>query len=309
MDADKFPLGPRQCIRPVHSQWSYRDQDGKAVRGIVLAYKKEEITLDAANFHRALSLVGYGAAPDDARPLMTGLFMEVKNGQLFLTTADDSRQCHMAVPVTGSWSSAALPPARSVIGAFRKVPKNGELTISIESAQSKSLDDDDLTKWTGPYLFFRAGPLEVVSMLIKGRYPNVRSFIPTSREMTTVTLPAASLQKALAAVRAIASASSNMVLLHVSNGITIQARCDGMDRSMVVEAKADTSGQDIEVIYHWKHLHDVVAASPKSTITLRIAGGSLIGTIEMLEVPGFLSAFMPMHLNKKGWFLDPDKRE
>lgn len=309
VDAHDFPLGPRSCIQPVHSQWSYLDQGGKVEKGIVLAYKKEEITLNVADFHRALSLVGYGASTDNSRPVMTGLYMEAKNSQLFLTTADNSRLCHMAVPATGSWSGAALPPAKSVIRAFKKAPRNGELTISVECAQSKSLDDDNLTKWTGPYLFFRVGPLEIVSLLIKGSYPNVRSLIPKSGEMITATLSAESLQRALAAVKAIASASSNMVLLRFNNGITIKARRDGMDRPMVIAVKADTSGKDLEVIYHWKHLNDVLAVSPKSTITLRVASFGKVGTIELTDVPGFLTVFWPMHLNANRWFLDPGENE
>ncbi len=131
--------------------------------------------IPAEDFRSALSQVVFAVASNESRPELTGVFLRFEKGEtegrLTLAATDSYRLAERTIPVTSPVEdefsiiipSKTLIEVSRVLSVFRddvECPPSIELTVSDSQA------------------VFSYGPVELISRIIEGNYPDYRQIIP-----------------------------------------------------------------------------------------------------------------------------------
>jgi DNA polymerase-3 subunit beta len=134
--------------------------------------KGESWKMDAQNFKQALQQVVVAASNDDARPVLTGVYFNSHEEQLYAVATDSYRLTERHLIPTKK-DINLLIPATAIQDLLRLIADfSGEVVITYDDQQ----------------VLFKIGDIELVARLIEGKYPDYKQLIPT-KFTTTITLP------------------------------------------------------------------------------------------------------------------------
>lgn len=130
-----------------------------------------EWSLSSALFKKALQQVIFAASNDESRPVLTGVYLHVTDGQLYMASTDSYRLAEKNLGANKNEISL-LVPATAMHDLLRIIgDDDGELRVTHNDQQ----------------VLFRVGDIELLARLVEGNYPPYRKLIP-SDFTTEVTL-------------------------------------------------------------------------------------------------------------------------
>jgi DNA polymerase III subunit beta len=122
----------------------------------------KEWVLPAKESKKALQQVIVAASSDDARPVLTGVYLHSFEGSLYAVATDSYRLAEKRLTTTKDEVSL-LVPATAVSDLLRIIPdQEADLFVSYDEQQ----------------VLFKSGDVELVTRLIEGAYPDYRKLIP-----------------------------------------------------------------------------------------------------------------------------------
>lgn len=126
--------------------------------------------IGAADFKQAVSQTIITAGTDSTRPILTGVYWHVADGNVYLAATDGYRLSERnLMPAEGNL--AAIIPASTLQEVLR--------TLTDDIDEIEMLFDETQVR-------FRMNTVEVTSRLIDGKYPDYRQLIPASSESSVV---------------------------------------------------------------------------------------------------------------------------
>ena len=123
----------------------------------------------ATIFKKGLQQVVLAASSDEARPVLTGVFLHTHEGELYMVATDSYRLAERALQKSKNEDVSLLVPGSALQDMLR---------ILGDGDESVTLTHDD------QQVLFQVGEVELVSRLIEGSYPDYRKLIPASFEVT-----------------------------------------------------------------------------------------------------------------------------
>lgn len=127
-------------------------------------------SLPAPILKKSLQQVVLAASNDEARPILTGVFMHTHEGKLYMAATDSYRLAEkMLMPNADDIS--LLVPVSAMQDLLRIV---------------SDVEDDVQVTHDDQQVLFRVGDVELVARLIEGKYPPYRNLIPSSFNTTAV---------------------------------------------------------------------------------------------------------------------------
>jgi len=117
---------------------------------------------------KAVEQTQMAASTDEARPVLTGVLVQVQQGNLTLAATDGHRLAVRKLPASGGaeLDASLIVPARALAELSRVLKgEPGQVEIIISKARNQ--------------IFFKAGNSELTSRLIDGKYPNYSQVIPS----------------------------------------------------------------------------------------------------------------------------------
>lgn len=127
--------------------------------------------LPAQDFKRAIQQTVIVASHDDTRPVLTGAFWHVFEGNLYIAATDGYRLAERRLQKHAGDDHAAIIPASTLQDVVRVMRDDME-TIKI-------LFDDNQVR-------FLLGAIDITSKLIDGKFPDYRQLIPTTSDISAV---------------------------------------------------------------------------------------------------------------------------
>lgn len=120
------------------------------------------ITIQGSELKRALQQVAFAASGDEARPVLTGVFLHSTEGKLHIAATDSYRLAAKTLRETSEDISLLIP-----VSAMQDVLRilgdyDGEVVITYNDQQ----------------VLFSIGDVELVARLIEGKYPDYWKLIP-----------------------------------------------------------------------------------------------------------------------------------
>lgn len=126
--------------------------------------------IPASSLKKGLQQVLVAASSDEARPVLTGLYLHTNEGKLYMAATDSYRLAEKEVIKT-SEDISLLIPASALQDLLRLL---GEKEEDVEVTH----DDQQV--------LFKISEVELVTRLIEGSYPDYRKLIPSEFETTAV---------------------------------------------------------------------------------------------------------------------------
>lgn len=150
---------------------------------------------------KALQQVVLAASSDEARPVLTAVYLHTSNGKLYMAATDSYRLAEKELmPMTEDVN--LLVPVSAMQEVLRIVSDfEGDVVITNDGQQ----------------ILFQAGDVELVARLIEGKYPPYQNLIPKSFT-TSVTLKKADLVNITKVSSLFARESAGSITINVDEG-------------------------------------------------------------------------------------------
>jgi len=234
----------------------------------------------------AINQVGFAAASEESRPVLTGVHAEFEGEQLTLAAADGFRlavrKVSLAKPV--DTKIAIIIPARSLAELNRLISEQEEpLELTVNSQKSQVL--------------FRLRNVEMVSQLIQGTFPNYSQLIPKSYS-TRAVIKLSEFLRATKSASIFARDGSGIVRLQImpkdgKGKIAISARAEEIGDNLG-EVDATVEGEEAKIAFNSKYLMDVLGVIAKEEVALETTTSSSPGVIRPVGDESYIHIVMPM---------------
>jgi DNA polymerase III subunit beta len=236
------------------------------------------ITVDAAEFKKALSQVVFAASSDDARPVLTGVYFHNHNGEITVAATDSYRL-----------AEKQLTKNKEPINFL--VPSNAAsdlLRIISDSVKEIKITHDD------QQVRFEVGDITLVARLIEGNYPDYRKLIPM-KFATVAKLKRSDFINIAKVSSLFARESAGSITVHVDsdeNVVSINAVASQLgENTAKADAKVTGSG---EVTLNSRYLIDALNAFNTDDVEFCFNGKLEPCILRSSEDPKYLHLIMPL---------------
>ncbi|MBW3643918.1 MAG: DNA polymerase III subunit beta [Actinobacteria bacterium] len=251
----------------------------------------DEVTLDAGALVEALRQVVPAASHDDARPILTGVYMTAEADGLRLVATDSYR-----LAVRDLSGVSVLAEGQSVLVPSRAL---GELARLLGDAGEVSLrlGERDATFEAGE---FAAGGgsgtgTRLTTRLIEGQFPNYRQLIPES-SANRLTVGREPLLDALRRVKLLAREATPVRLSLGPDGVELSAVTQDVGQAEEgIDAKYE--GAEMVIAFNPEYLADGVEAVEGDEVSLETTDALKPAVVRSVERGDYLYLLMPVRVS------------
>src|SRR6059036_2712412 len=237
------------------------------------------VKVNARELAEGVAQVARAASRDEARPILTGVLLEVSREGLTMAATDSYRLAMRELRATAEGEAKTLVPERALseVGRAAAGEEKGDAELLIDQGQ----------------VGFRVGGLTLTSRLIEGEFPNYRQLLPEGYENRL----SASRQQLLDAVRRVgllARESSPVKMEFNALGVRLSSSSPDLGEAVeVVEAKYE--GEDLTAAFNPNYLVDGLTGITGDQVEIEVRDG-LKPAVLRGEGDSFLYLVMPVRL-------------
>jgi len=292
-DQVEMALNVRTQTLNVHSGTSNTDIkgiDAQEFPPLPLPDLSDGIQLNVADLKEMIQQVAFAASTDEARPVLTGVQMNVFENKLTLSAADgfrlSIRKAILSSPASRPIS--AIIPARALIELAR-ISADSEETVTMVLPPGRG------------QVIFRTKDTELTSQLIEGAFPDLEQVIPRAHKTRTIASTAA-LLKACKQAEIFAREGTHIARIHILPGedmepgsveISGQSEETGFNQTNV---DATIEGPEILIAFNVRYLREVLDVVKTPNVVIETTSDNSPGVIKPVGDEDFLHVIMPMHL-------------
>ena len=216
----------------------------------------QPFSIPAARLRSALQQTVLAASSDEARQVLTGVYMHTHEGNLYFAATDSYRLAEKNVAPNSS-EFGLLVPASALQEVLRVVPdEQTEVSISYDEGQ----------------VMFEYDDIRIISRLVDGNYPNYRQLIPPASDID-FTIARDDFINITKVSSLFARESAGSITIHVSEEsqiVSIRSIASQVgENTSEAEAKVNGSG---EVTLNSRYLLDALSAFDSKEVNFRFSG-------------------------------------
>lgn len=251
------------------------------------------IQINVADLKEMIQQVVFAASNDEARPILTGVLITLRDNQITMAAADgfrlSVRKAELSSPVSRPVS--AVVPGRALTELAR-VSTDGDKLVTMILPPGRG------------QVIFRLKDVELVSQLIEGSFPDYEQIIPR-RFDTRAVLSTAAFLKASKQAEIFAREGTHIARIHINPGgelqpgtVEISGQSDetGSNQNVV---DASIEGNPLLIAFNVRFMREVLEVIKTPNVSLEVTTDTSPGVIRPVSGPGddnFLHVIMPMHL-------------
>ncbi len=249
------------------------------------------IQINVADLKEMIQQVAFAASTDDARPILTGVQVNLTGNRITLSAADGFRLSVRHAELSSSVLNpiSAVIPARALVELSR-IATDGEQAVTMILPPGRG------------QVIFRTRDAELVSQLIDGTFPDLVQLIPKSYR-TRVLLSTTSFLKACKQAEIFAREGSRIARLNVQAGgemqpgtveITGQSEETGHNQTMI---DASVEGNSQLIAFNVRFLREVLDVIKTPNVALETNSDTSPGVVRPVGEENFVHVIMPMHVS------------
>ncbi len=234
--------------------------------------------ISSSKLKKAIQQVVVAASGDEARPVLTAVFLHTNQGDLFLVSTDSYRLAEKKVaPIKNDIS--LLIPATALQDLLR---------IIGDSEEEIEVTHDD------QQVLFKVGDVELVTRLIDGKYPDYKKLIPTKFAVSAI-LPRTELANITKVSSLFARESAGSVTLEVDptkNQIGIRSVASQLGEN-IATAEAQIVGEGA-ITLNSRYILDALAVIGDNEVSISFNGKLEPCVIKGTKNPDYTHIIMPL---------------
>lgn len=256
-----------------------------------LAELSNGVQLNVMDLKEMIQQVVFAASADEARPILTGVLVTVRDNLITMAAADgfrlSVRKAELSTPAARAIS--AVIPARAMSELARILPSSSEEVVTMMLPAERG------------QVIFRMKDAELVSQLIEGTFPDYEQIIPRSYKTRTV-LSTWQFSKACRQAEIFAREGSHIARLNILAGGELQpgkVEISGQSEETgdnLNEIDASVEGSSILIAFNVRFLREVLDVIKTPDVALETTSATSPGVIRPVGEDNFLHVIMPMHL-------------
>lgn len=250
----------------------------------------ESLQINVADLKEMIQQVAFAASSDEARPVLTGVLVNVQEDQITMQAADgfrlSMRKERLSSPAARPFK--AIIPARALTELAR-VASDGEQAVSVILPPGRG------------QVIFHLKDVELASQLIEGSYPDLEQVIPRTYQTRSI-IPTAAFLKACKQAEIFAREGSHIARIEISGGQGLEPgkiKISGQSEetgSNVTVLDANVEGADLLIAFNVRFLREALDAIKTPNVVLETNLATTPGVFRPVGEDNFLHVIMPMHL-------------
>lgn len=215
--------------------------------------QEKTVSLSTAELSQVVNQVGFAAASDDSRPVLTAIYWQFTPAGYQMVATDGYRLSQKTVAVkevklTDKEEAVFLVPARSLIELVRLAAEEKEFRFGLTDDQNQ--------------VVFLLPSLQLNSRLIEGEFPDYQKIIPQQAKVK-VMVDREAFYRAVKISSVFARESANIVKLKLEKEkIIISANAPSVGENKT-EVEAKIEGQDLTIAFNYRFLLDFLNVIPE----------------------------------------------
>jgi DNA polymerase-3 subunit beta len=244
--------------------------------------KGQNWTIGASELKKALQQVIFAASGDEARPVLTGVYLHSADGKRFMAATDSYRLAEKSLGKQTNDVSLLLPATalQDLLRIVSDSPAGGGDEVEV-------MHDEQQVR-------FQVGDVELVTRLIEGNYPDYRKLIP-QKFATTALLKRAELMNITKVSSLFARESAGSVTIEVSDekqSVSIRAIASQLGEN-TASAKGTITGSG-DITLNSRYLLEALHALSGEEVTLSFNGKLEPCVLKDTSDPDYLHLIMPL---------------
>jgi DNA polymerase III subunit beta len=237
------------------------------------------VTVASSALAEGIVQVTKAASRDEARPILTGVLLEVSREGLTMAATDSYRLAVRELSATAEGEAKALVPERALGEAGRAAAGEEKADVELFVDQSQ--------------VSFQIGGLTLTSRLIEGEFPNYRQLLPEQYENRLMV----SRQQLIDAVRRVGLlARENSPVKMEFNALGLRLTSSSPDLGGAVESvEAEYEGEDLTAAFNPTYLTDGLTVATGERVRIEVRDG-LKPAVVKGDDQAFVYLVMPVRL-------------
>ena len=240
-----------------------------------------KLELSADDFREMVHQVAFSAQENASRPILSGVYMSVKAGELKVAATDTYRLSEKTIKVEKDTGDiTCVIPVRAFLEADRLISGKEKITITISENQA----------------MFTVGDTELVTRLIEGQFPPYEQILPKTKN-TSVEVNREELALAVRRVSIFAKENNQHMKLEFLNDGTMSISTDatqiGEEKTTIpVTVEGDTNVIALNADY----VLDILNALSDKTVRIEMEAKMNPAVFKCPKKEGFVHLIMPLKI-------------
>jgi len=247
--------------------------------------KPGRLVIEKRVWESSVGQVALAAGVDEARPIFTGIKIELKKGGMRLAATDGYRLSVKTIEgLKGIRKEQEMVvPARALMELTKVLGQEEEGGVVMAATDEEK------------QLILAVDEVEIVTRLLEGDFPDFDKIIPTTTK-TTMELETEELQQAVRAAAIFARDSANIVKFRVmGDKLVISANAPQVGENEV-ELSGKKTGEDGEMAFNSRYLLEMLGVIKGERLSLSMSGALSPGVFREAGDKSWLHIIMPVRV-------------
>lgn len=241
------------------------------------------ISLNSSTFKSMVKQTTFATAPDENRPIFTGVLLLVDQREIKMVATDTHRLAFrtgvVESPLDEPWQ--AIIPGKTLNEVSKLIKEEDEIITIVP---------------TNNQVMFKFGEISLISRLIDGQFPNHTQVIPKSCK-TKVRVGTKALLDSVERASLLAREGSNVIKLVIQdNTLVITSNSPDLGKAHE-ELSIEIDGEETQIAFNSRYLIDALKAIDSEEIMLELSGSLSPGVIRPMETNNYLYLILPVRTN------------
>lgn len=273
--------------------------DGK---GIGVDYREAKyLNIEAPGLKSILARCAYAMADDYLRPVMNGVYLDMKKEGTNFVASDGHKLIKISKPtIKAGNDSTGLVIPKKVVNILLKVLPDTDFVQMWFNPYDPNLDKEESEKRPATACKIEVNDISITFKPIEGRYPNYESVIPTTYN-STLTVDRKALIKSLDRLSLFANSSSGLITIYLEpDKMQMQSEDKDFEQSAVDTIPCNYNGKDMRIGFKDRSLIQTLRNLNTKDVTFYLIDQNtaiIIGPTIQPESEEITALLMPMYIN------------
>ena len=273
--------------------------NGKAVS---IDYREAKyLNIEAPGLKSILARCAYAMADDYLRPVMNGVYLDMKKEGTNFVASDGHKLIKISKPtIKAGNDSTGLVIPKKVVNILLKVLPDTDFVQMWFNPYDPNLDEEEAKKTPRAACEITVDDITICFRPIEGRFPNYNSVIPTHHNYT-LTVDRKALIKSLDRLSLFANSSSGLITIYLEpDKMQMQSEDKDFEQSAVDTIPCNYNGKDMRIGFKDRSLIQTLRNLNTKDVTFYLIDQNtaiIIGPTIQPESEEITALLMPMYIN------------
>ena len=242
------------------------------------------LDMDVENLKEAIKKVSFSASSDSARPILTGIFWQMKEGRMVATDGYRLGLVNLKPEEDLEASVSLLLPAAAMNDTVKVLEETGGSVVSVSWGESLG------------QVFFTTKEVEIFFRLLSGEFPNFSAILP-KEPVLQATLDREELIRAAKSASIFARDAANLVKFKFQGRkLELRANSPQVGENTTLVELEGVGAPDIEIAFNVKYVLDVLNHLSTQGLVIEIVDETKPALFRDEPDLGFLAIVMPVRV-------------